>query len=141
MNISGISLPCHVNSVTRWVPSTARFLYKHIYNEQITETRNTNESLLRLKNSVFKTSGNENMYGSKADPSDNATFRSLYENATGNFVMAAGFEYSSESSQISQGVSTGGHPVQFTLTMGGPAPNITCHSFAECGYNLTIKNG
>ena len=42
---------------------------------------------------------------------------------------------------VSQGISTGGHHVQFNVTMGGAAPNITCHSFAECGYNLSIKNG
>ena len=112
----------------------------HIYNEPIIETTNNNESLLRLKNSVFKTSGNENMYVSRSDPDDTSDFRSLYENGH-NFVMAAGFEYSNESSMVSQGISTGGHPVQFTVTMGAASPNITCHSFAECAYNLSIKNG
>ena len=80
------------------------------------------------------------MYVSRCDLPDNTTFRSRYENAAGNCVMSAGFECSSESSQISQGISSGVRPVHFTIVMAGPAPNVACHSFAECGYNLTIKN-
>jgi len=112
----------------------------HVYNQNIVEVTNNNESLMRLKNSVFKTAGDDNMYCSRGDSTDNITFRSLYESTKGNFIMACGFEYSDESSLVSQGISSGGHPVQMNLLMAG-APNLTAHAFAECGYNLEIKNG
>ena len=56
-------------------------------------------------------------------------------------MVAANLTYSDETDKgVVQGINTGGLPVQIEAKFEGD-PNLTVHSFAQCGYELHIKHG
>ena len=79
------------------------------------------------------------LYVQKVDPSLQDP-QALFESGR-NFVLAANLTYSEENEKgVVQGINTGGLPVQVEVKFD-TTPNLSVHSFAQCGYELHIKHG
>lgn len=116
---------------------------KRIYNEDVQETDNNNESLNHFLNAHYKGAKPccPSMHIAKMNFGDaSAEFQPNYE-TNGDFVLCPNFTYSEESSKgVIQGVSAGGLPITATFKFAG-TPNLTNNNFVECGYDLVIQNG
>lgn len=112
---------------------------KYVWNEAVEETRNNNISLAHFINAHYLGADDNMLYVQKVDPSLEDS-QALFESGR-NFALAANLTYSEENEKgVIQGINTGGLPVQVEVKFD-TTPNLSVHSFAQCGYELHIKHG
>lgn len=123
----------------RLVSYNVRVGNKYVWNEAVMEERSNHISLQHFIDAHYLGTDDKTMFVQNWDRTE-STPKTFFESGR-DFVVAANLTYSDETDKgVVQGINTGGLPVQIEAKFEGD-PNLTVHSFAQCGYELHIKHG